>query len=203
MPTVRGNRSRPQPDWLIEHPCWGILVGVFGDFSTGDDICLLFGLHLRVSPCFRAQPNSLSRFIRTASCDRALPSEPTFRDIFSLFGRFSLNHGTGLSPGNVILLAISRLCKTATSRFQSVCLGKRVGTNRLICYNPPGDTVWSPNVQLPPFTKEYYYRALAEMLNPPEGAQMEDHWLSVSEIAIYLGITPDSVYRWIDSKGSA
>ncbi len=30
---------------------------------------------------------------------------------------------------------------------------------------------------------------------------MEDRWLSVSEIAVYLGITPDSVYRWIDSKG--
>jgi len=30
---------------------------------------------------------------------------------------------------------------------------------------------------------------------------MEDRWLSVSEIAAYLGITPDSVYRWIDSKG--
>jgi excisionase family DNA binding protein len=39
------------------------------------------------------------------------------------------------------------------------------------------------------------------MLNPAEGAQMEDRWLSVSEIAIYLGITPDSVYRWIDRKG--
>lgn len=30
---------------------------------------------------------------------------------------------------------------------------------------------------------------------------MEDRWLSVNEIAAYLGITPDSVYRWIESKG--
>lgn len=29
---------------------------------------------------------------------------------------------------------------------------------------------------------------------------MEDRWLSVNEIAVYLGITPDSVYRWIDSR---
>lgn len=30
---------------------------------------------------------------------------------------------------------------------------------------------------------------------------MEDRWLSASEMAIYWGVTPDSVYRWIDSKG--
>jgi len=29
---------------------------------------------------------------------------------------------------------------------------------------------------------------------------MEDRWLSVSEIATYLGITPDSVYRWIEGR---
>lgn len=29
---------------------------------------------------------------------------------------------------------------------------------------------------------------------------MEDRWLSVTEIATYLGVTRDSVYRWIDSK---
>lgn len=29
---------------------------------------------------------------------------------------------------------------------------------------------------------------------------MEDRWLSVNEIAAYLGITSDSVYRWIESK---
>lgn len=29
---------------------------------------------------------------------------------------------------------------------------------------------------------------------------MEDRWLSVAEIAEYLGVTRDSVYRWIDSR---
>lgn len=29
---------------------------------------------------------------------------------------------------------------------------------------------------------------------------MEDRWLSVDEIATYLGVTRDSVYRWVDSK---
>lgn len=29
---------------------------------------------------------------------------------------------------------------------------------------------------------------------------MEDRWLSVDEIAVYLGITRDTIYRWIDSK---
>ncbi len=29
---------------------------------------------------------------------------------------------------------------------------------------------------------------------------MEDRWLSVNEIAVYLGITTDSVYRWIEGK---
>lgn len=29
---------------------------------------------------------------------------------------------------------------------------------------------------------------------------MEDRWLSVEEIAQYLGISKDSVYRWIEDK---
>ncbi|MEN6520931.1 MAG: helix-turn-helix domain-containing protein [Armatimonadota bacterium] len=29
---------------------------------------------------------------------------------------------------------------------------------------------------------------------------MKDRWLSVEEIATYLGVTRDSVYRWVDSK---
>ena len=29
---------------------------------------------------------------------------------------------------------------------------------------------------------------------------MEDRWLSVEEIATYLGIKPDTVYRWINDK---
>ena len=39
-----------------------------------------------------------------------------------------------------------------------------------------------------------------QQAEPVEGNQMEDRWLSVDEIAAYLGITRDSVYRWIDSK---
>lgn len=39
-------------------------------------------------------------------------------------------------------------------------------------------------------------------------AEMEDRWLSVDEIGKYLGVSSDSVYRWIDydarpSKGSS
>lgn len=30
---------------------------------------------------------------------------------------------------------------------------------------------------------------------------MDDRWLSVGEIAEYLGISKDSVYAWIDKKG--
>lgn len=29
---------------------------------------------------------------------------------------------------------------------------------------------------------------------------MEDRWLSVEEIAVYLGIKRDTVYKWIDQK---
>ena len=30
---------------------------------------------------------------------------------------------------------------------------------------------------------------------------MSDHWLSVTEICVYLGIKRDTVYKWIDKKG--
>ena len=33
------------------------------------------------------------------------------------------------------------------------------------------------------------------------GAMMEDRWLSVDEIAAYLGIKRDTVYKWISEKG--
>ena len=29
---------------------------------------------------------------------------------------------------------------------------------------------------------------------------MSDHWLSVPEICVYLGIKRDTVYKWIDKK---
>jgi excisionase family DNA binding protein len=32
-------------------------------------------------------------------------------------------------------------------------------------------------------------------------AEMENRWLSVDEIAKYLGVSSDSVYRWIDKHG--
>jgi excisionase family DNA binding protein len=31
-------------------------------------------------------------------------------------------------------------------------------------------------------------------------AEMEDRWLSVQEIVKYLGISTDTVYRWIDKQ---
>ncbi len=30
---------------------------------------------------------------------------------------------------------------------------------------------------------------------------MEDRWLSVDEIADYLGVSKDTVYSWLNSKG--
>jgi excisionase family DNA binding protein len=30
---------------------------------------------------------------------------------------------------------------------------------------------------------------------------MEDRWLSVDEIAAHLGVSRDTVYRWIDNRG--
>ncbi len=30
---------------------------------------------------------------------------------------------------------------------------------------------------------------------------MEDRWLSVDEIAEYLGVKRDTIYRWINDKG--
>lgn len=31
--------------------------------------------------------------------------------------------------------------------------------------------------------------------------QIEDRWLSVDEIALYLGVKRDTVYKWIAEKG--
>ena len=38
------------------------------------------------------------------------------------------------------------------------------------------------------------------MKNFRQGAKMEDRWLSVDEIAAYLGIKRDTVYKWIGGK---
>jgi excisionase family DNA binding protein len=29
---------------------------------------------------------------------------------------------------------------------------------------------------------------------------MDDHWLSLAEIAAYLGVSKDSVYRWLEQR---
>jgi len=34
-----------------------------------------------------------------------------------------------------------------------------------------------------------------------EKRMMDDRWLSVEEIAEHLGVTKDSVYRWIEKRG--
>ena len=33
------------------------------------------------------------------------------------------------------------------------------------------------------------------------GEAMEDRWLSVDEIATYLGVSKDTVYTWVTTKG--
>lgn len=33
------------------------------------------------------------------------------------------------------------------------------------------------------------------------GAGMDDRWLSVDEIADYLGVAKDTIYTWVTSKG--
>lgn len=30
---------------------------------------------------------------------------------------------------------------------------------------------------------------------------MDDRWLSVNEIAVYLGVSRDTIYKWVDEKG--
>ncbi len=32
-------------------------------------------------------------------------------------------------------------------------------------------------------------------------SEMDDRWLSVDEISQYLGVSSDTVYRWIDKQG--
>ena len=32
-------------------------------------------------------------------------------------------------------------------------------------------------------------------------AEVDDRWLSVDEIGKYLGVSSDTVYRWIDKQG--
>lgn len=34
----------------------------------------------------------------------------------------------------------------------------------------------------------------------PQGLNMESRWLSVDEIARYLGVVEDTVYRWIERR---
>lgn len=33
------------------------------------------------------------------------------------------------------------------------------------------------------------------------GGMMNDHWVSVADVAEHLGVARDTVYRWIESKG--
>jgi excisionase family DNA binding protein len=34
-----------------------------------------------------------------------------------------------------------------------------------------------------------------------QAAKMETRWLSVDEVATYLGVSRDTVYRWIEGRG--
>ena len=37
-------------------------------------------------------------------------------------------------------------------------------------------------------------------LTPEVGRMIEDRWLSVEEIAAYLGVKRDTIYKWIERK---
>jgi excisionase family DNA binding protein len=35
----------------------------------------------------------------------------------------------------------------------------------------------------------------------PERTLMDDRWLSVDEVAVYLGVSKETVYTWVTGKG--
>jgi len=39
-------------------------------------------------------------------------------------------------------------------------------------------------------------------VSPITGTTMNDRWVSVSEIATYLGVSKDTIYTWIAAKGT-
>lgn len=92
----------------------------------------------------RAWKPLLPRVIRAKSCGRALPQKPTFRDIFSLFGEFSLNHVVEGGFDHVIPLScrhclaprIAWLLPVIRNHTQSA----KVEITLLCCYN--GDIDW-------------------------------------------------------------
>jgi excisionase family DNA binding protein len=45
------------------------------------------------------------------------------------------------------------------------------------------------------------FAILRWMANQAERRMTDDRWLSVEEIAEHLGVTKDSVYRWIEKRG--
>jgi excisionase family DNA binding protein len=49
-------------------------------------------------------------------------------------------------------------------------------------------------------TQGVYGSKLINVLQNQELEQMEDRWLSVDEIGQYLGISSDTVYRWIEKQ---
>ena len=43
--------------------------------------------------------------------------------------------------------------------------------------------------------------ALAQLIKEVELDTMADRWLSISEICQYLGVSSDTIYKWIEKKG--
>jgi len=43
--------------------------------------------------------------------------------------------------------------------------------------------------------------ALAQLIKEVEMDTMADRWLSISEICQYLGVSSDTIYKWIEKKG--
>ena len=71
-----------------------------------------------------------------------------------------------------------------------------------MCSNgaPSQHRVTIVDLDLSCYTLAYFYEA-ESMASRPEMRMADDRWLSVDEIADHLGVTKDSVYRWIERKG--
>lgn len=63
--------------------------------------------------------------------------------------------------------------------------------------------VHSEHFRLVPIDAEIAMMVCFRWLDPPADQEvaMQDRWLSVDEIAEYLGVSKDTIYGWVSNKG--